>query len=76
MTGKTVLEHSHPNHFQDTPTHINSSEEEVIMTSEKFYTPIEVATAVTFIVAIYQVKKLIKQKFSIYIQLYFYISSC
>lgn len=55
MTGKTVLEHSHPSYFEGRALQMNVSDEVTVMNSEKFYTPAEVATAVTFVVAIYQV---------------------
>lgn len=55
MTGKTVLEHSHSSHFDESGLHVNVSEEVAVTTGEKFYTPTEVATAVTFVVAIFQV---------------------
>lgn len=55
MTGTTVLEHSHSSNFEETELQTNSSNEVTVTYDEKFYTPTEVATAVTFVVAIYQV---------------------
>lgn len=62
MTGKTVLEHSHPTYFE-TAIHMNASDE-ATTTAEKFYTPTEVATAVTFVVASFQVNHSIIFRFS------------
>lgn len=50
MTGKAVLEHSDPKYFDPRKVPITN---ETVTTS---YTPIEVATAVTFTAAIFQVK--------------------
>lgn len=55
MTGKTVLEHSHSTHFENHMVHNLSTDDIRVVSSEKFYTPIEVATAVTFVVALLQV---------------------
>lgn len=54
MTGKAVLEHSHPEHLVEEHK-VNVSEGVTITTGERYYAPTEVATAVTFVVAVYQV---------------------
>lgn len=51
MTGKAVLEHSNPLYF-DTSLNVTALNPAEI----DGYTPIQVATSVTFIVALFQVK--------------------
>lgn len=59
MTGKTVLEHSDPSYFEETELQVNATDEvTTVVNDAKSYTPTEVATAVTFCVAVYQVKTL------------------
>lgn len=55
MTGTTVLEYSDPSYFEDTTIQTNISAEVTVTAEERLYTPTEVATAVTFAVAIFQV---------------------
>lgn len=55
MTGKTVLEHSHTPYFSDQDGSNTTADDVMVTTSQHFYSPIEVATAVTFVVAIFQV---------------------
>lgn len=57
MTGKTVIEHSHSSYFSYN-LQLNTSKtlvDDFTINSDKFYTPIEVATALTFTVALFQV---------------------
>lgn len=55
MTGKVVLDYSHPSFFLKT-RQFNSSDSLSVGIPENFYSPYEIATAVTFCVAIFQVK--------------------
>ncbi|GJQ74245.1 hypothetical protein Trydic_g19149 [Trypoxylus dichotomus] len=50
MTGKVVLEHSHPSFFDGGRT----NKTEILNSDQPLYSPIDVATAVTFMVAIMQ----------------------
>lgn len=56
MTGKVVLEHSHPPKANvNTLTNLNESLSS-FQVDQQPYTPIQVATTVTFLVAIFQVR--------------------
>lgn len=55
MTGKVVLEHSDPKFFQKTLEGNYSNENPVVQSVHQYYEPIQVATAVTFTVALFQV---------------------
>ncbi|XP_044259438.1 pendrin-like isoform X2 [Tribolium madens] len=54
MTGKAVLEHSDPSYFLKSSEINTTSENPVIESVHDRYSPIEVATAVTFTVALFQ----------------------
>lgn len=52
MTGKAVLEHSHPSFFSED---FSLNETSFNQTLDAFYSPSEVAAAVTFTVGLFQV---------------------
>lgn len=58
MTGKVVLEHSDPSYFSSDLPVTNITIENVAIPGVS-YTPIQVATTVTFMVAIFQVSTLL-----------------
>lgn len=71
MTGKAVLEHSHSSHFTNPP--VNNTAQLQYEVGGNGYSPIEVATIVTFTVALFQVIKYIIRKLNLYIDDFFQI---
>jgi solute carrier family 26 protein len=57
MTGKAVLEHSDPSFFSKRIEPNATDQNPIIESVHDLYSPIEVATAVTFTVALFQVGK-------------------
>ncbi|RZC42192.1 solute carrier family 26 member 10 [Asbolus verrucosus] len=55
MTGKAVLEHSHPSFFsKKLEVNVSNENPHIASVPDLYYSPIEVATAVTFTVALFQ----------------------
>lgn len=71
MTGKTVIEHSHSSYFSyNVQSNVSEIYDDFTISSGKFYTPLEVVSALTFTVAIVQVRKNVLPTYLILIYMY------